>query len=61
MVVSDNASKEDKLRCQFAGTGYYTKQGILNLQAGENLPPSDMTEEQLESHLVEVAMAQQYK
>ena len=44
----------------YEGHGYCTKRGVINLQLKDNPPPPKMTEEQLDAHLLGVAMLTQY-
>ena len=44
----------------YEGHGYCTKRGVINLQLKDNPPPPKMTEEQLDAHLIGVALLTQY-
>ena len=49
----------EKIKIQFAGAGYNTKRGVLNLQF-DDAKIAKMSEEQLDAHIVGVIMSQQY-
>ena len=59
-TVKNISTEGEELRNQFAGAGYCTKCGVINLQMHGTVPPPKMTKSQIESHLVVVVMAQQY-
>ena len=59
-TVKKRLSEGEELENQFAGAGYCTKRGVINLNMQGITPPPKMTESQIESHLVGVVMAQQY-
>ena len=58
-TLKKRSTEGEELRNQFAGAGYCTKHGVMNLQAHGTAQPPKMTEEQMESHLMGVVMAQQ--
>ena len=60
LTVKKRSTEGEELRNQFAGAGYCTKCGVINLQMHGTVPPPKMTKSQIESHLVGVVMAQQY-
>ena len=49
----------EKIKTQFAGAGYNTKRGVLNLQF-DDAKVTEMSEEQLNAHIVGVIISQQY-
>ena len=51
----------EEIGSQFAGAGYCTKRGVLNLQMHGTAPPPKVRQSEIESRLVGVVMAQQYK
>ena len=57
MVGKEN----NKLLNQYAGAGYGTKQGFINLVFDENAPPSsELSTEEIDSHILGVILANQY-
>ena len=58
-TVKKRSSEGEELKNQFAGAGYCTMRGVINLNMQGMTPPPKMTESQIESHLVGVVMAQQ--
>ena len=46
---------------QYSGAGYGTKQGVINLVFDENAPPpSELSPEEIDSHILGVILANQY-
>ena len=53
--------KMDCIKNQFSGSGYSTKQGVINLQFDDiTPPPSEMTEAQIDAHILGVILVQIY-
>jgi len=52
--------KADRIRNQFAGAGYNTKRGVINLQFEYAPPPNTATEEEQDTHIIGVMLVQQY-
>ena len=51
----------DRIKNQFTGAGYITKQGVINLKFdGDAPPPSKMTETHTDAHTLGVILVQQY-
>ena len=47
----------DRITNQFAGAGYSTKRGVINLQFDDNAPPPPkMTEAQTDAHILGVIL-----
>jgi len=44
----------------YEGCGYSTRQGAMNLQLKDNPPPPKLTEEQVDAHLLGIALLTQY-
>ena len=59
-TVKKKSTEAEELRNLFFWVGYCTELGVINLQVSWIPLPLAITEEQLESHLVGVVMAQQY-
>ena len=51
----------DRTKNQFAGAGYSTKRGVINLQFDDDAPPPPkMTEAQTDVHVLGVILVQKY-
>ena len=51
----------DRIKNQFAASGYSTKQGVINLQFDDDAPPlPKMTEAHTDAHILGVILVQQY-
>ena len=51
----------DRIKNQFAGAGYSTKQEVINLQSDNDAPPPpNMTEAHTYAHIIGVILVQQY-
>ena len=51
----------DRIKNHFAGAGYSTKRGVINLQFDNDAPPPpDMTEANTDAHILGVIFVQQY-
>ena len=51
----------DRIKNQFAGAGYSTKRGVINLQFDDDAPPPPkMTEAHTYVHILGVILVQQY-
>ena len=52
---------KDKILNQYSGAGYGTKRGVINLVFGKNAPPpSELSPEEIDSHILGVVLANQY-
>ena len=53
--------KMDRIKSHFAGAGYSTKRGVINLQFDEDAPPPpEMTEAHTDAHILGFIRVQQY-
>ena len=51
----------DRINNQFAGNGYSTKRGVINLQFDDNTPPPPkMTKAYTDAHIIGVILVPQY-
>ena len=53
--------KMDRIKNHFAGPGYSTKRGVINLQFDDDAPPPpEMIEAHTDAHILGVVLVQQY-
>ena len=53
--------EKDKILNQYAGAGYGTKRGVINLVFDENDPPlSELSPEEIDSRILGVVLENQY-
>ena len=51
----------DRIKNQFAGNGYSTKRGVINLQFDDDAPPTpEITEAQTYAHMLGDILVQKY-
>ena len=54
--------EKDKILSQYAGAGYGAKRGFINLVFNENAPPpSELSPEEIDLHILGVILENQYK